>query len=406
MPVPVSLDDPPGRRLTGTGFTGTGPTGASVNTRDPIGAAEPSPADGLLTCADLLACPECARPLTPEARTLRCPAGHTFDLAKQGYVSLLTGAATKMTGDTPAMLDARAAFQSAGHFAPLAEAITRTLTTALAAGRIDPAAEPRAHRPLPGRAESDSATRKSIAAGPADRASAMRATGIARPGGAVVATSAARLATALLAAQRSDDGASTSGAGHSGGTAVLEIGAGTGYYLAAVLDSLPRARGIALDVSKAAARRAARAHTRAGAVLADAWRGLPVRDGVMDAVVCVFAPRNAEEVARVLGRGGVFVVVTPTPRHLGEIVGPLGMVSVDAAKQDRLAESLGAWFEAVEQVAVEYSMSLTHADIANVAGMGPSAHHAARDRADRIAALPDLMPVTASVTVAVYRPRA
>ncbi|MFI1911701.1 putative RNA methyltransferase [Nocardia sp. NPDC020380] len=361
-----------------------------MNTRDPIGAAEPSPVDGLLTCADLLACPECARPLNPEARTLRCPAGHTFDLAKQGYVSLLTGAATKMTGDTPAMLDARAAFQSAGHFAPLAEAITHTLTTALTAERV-------------GSTESDSA----------DRASAMRTTtiarqgcGIATPGSAMVATSAARLAAALLAAQRSDDEAPARAAGRSGGTAVLEIGAGTGYYLAAVLDSLPRARGIALDVSKAAARRAARAHVSAGAVLADAWRGLPVRDRAVDAVVCVFAPRNADEVARVLRRGGIFVVVTPTPRHLGEIVGPLGMVSVDAAKQDRLAESLGERFEAVEQVAVEYSMSLTHADIANVAGMGPSAHHAAQERADRIAALPDPLPVTASVTVAVYRPRA
>lgn len=399
--MPVSLDDPPGSRLTGTGLTGT-----SVNTRDPIGAAEPSPADGLLTCADLLACPECARPLTSEARTLRCPAGHTFDLAKQGYVSLLTGAATKMTGDTPAMLDARAAFQSAGHFAPLADAITRTLTTTLTTESAGPSAEPSVHRTSRGRAESGSAARESPAAGPVGGVPAVRATGIARPGGALVAASAARLATALLAARRSEDDASARGGGHRGDTAVLEIGAGTGYYLAAVLDSLPRARGIALDVSKAAARRAARAHVRAGAVLADAWRGLPVRDGAVDAVVCVFAPRNAGEVARVLRRGGVFVVVTPTPRHLGEIVGPLGMVSVDAAKQDRLAESLGERFEAVEQVAVEYSMSLTHADIANVAGMGPSAHHAARERADRIAALPDPLPVTASVTVAVYRPRA
>ncbi len=55
-------------------------------------------------------------------RSLRCGAGHSFDIAKQGYITLLTGASTKMTGDTADMLDARAAFQGGGHFAPIADA--------------------------------------------------------------------------------------------------------------------------------------------------------------------------------------------------------------------------------------------------------------------------------------------
>ncbi|MFE3193452.1 methyltransferase domain-containing protein [Nocardia sp. NPDC059240] len=189
------------------------------------------------------------------------------------------------------------------------------------------------------------------------------------------------------------------------GPTVLEIGAGTGYYLGAVLDAVPQGRGVALDVSKAAARRAARAHARAGSVLADAWRGLPVPDGVMSAVICVFAPRNADEVARVLDGNGRFIVVTPTSRHLGELIGPLGMVNVDAAKQDRLAESLGERFEQVSSAAVEYTMRLSHEDVANVVAMGPSAFHAAEQRAEGIAALPNPMAVTASVTVAVYRAR-
>ncbi|MCP9623232.1 hypothetical protein NMK54_24100, partial [Nocardia otitidiscaviarum] len=63
---------------------------------------------------------------------MRCPRGHSFDLAKQGYVSLLTGSSTKMTGDTPEMLDARAAFQAAGHFAPIAAAVARAVGSAVA----------------------------------------------------------------------------------------------------------------------------------------------------------------------------------------------------------------------------------------------------------------------------------
>ncbi|WP_282786132.1 MULTISPECIES: methyltransferase domain-containing protein [unclassified Nocardia] len=271
---------------------------------------------------------------------MRCPRGHSFDLAKQGYVSLLTGSSTRMTGDTPEMLDARAAFQATGHFAPIAAAVARA---------VEPA--------------------------------------VAREDGGNTVSS-----TTTTAPRRTD-------------AAVLEIGAGTGYYLAAVLDAAPAARGIAVDVSKPAVRRCARAHRRAGAVLADAWRGLPVRDGVLDAVLCVFAPRNAEEVARVLTPDGRFVVVTPTERHLGELIGPLAMVRVDADKQERLARSLGARFELLERTPVEYAMTLDHADIHRVVRMGPSAFHAADTRDERVAALPEPYPVTASVTVSVYRPR-
>ncbi|MFF0608347.1 putative RNA methyltransferase [Nocardia tengchongensis] len=407
-----------------------------------VGAAEPSPADRLLACADLLACPQCGQPLAAVAddataastRTLRCPHGHSFDLAKQGYVSLLTGASTKMTGDAPAMLDARAAFQSAGHFAPIAAALAAAVAatvpgvdTAIFGADSPPAAATGEARPGP--------RRKGGPAAPADvgdphesgtarpEARHRFRAGLTAPGMSVAAASAARLATTLLSAGQvteaalerpaaagtapRNEAADPRSASHPGNhsPAVLEIGAGTGYYLAAVLDAVPGMRGIALDVSKAAARRAARAHPRAGSVLADAWRGLPVPDAAMTAVVSVFAPRNADEVARVLNADGRFIVVTPTSRHLGELIEPLGMVSVDAAKEDRLAESLGGRFELVGREAVEYTMALSHEDVARVVAMGPSAFHGDAGRAEEITALPDPVAVTASVTVSVYRPR-
>ncbi|MEV6767117.1 putative RNA methyltransferase [Nocardia sp. NPDC051030] len=329
-----------------------------------------------MACADLLACPECAEHLTPSDRSLRCPRGHTFDIAKQGYVSLLTGASTKMTGDTPAMLEARVVFQSAGHFTPIAEALARAVAEALT------------------RAATEAPTR-AAAAVPVLPAPAKHANGITHPGSTAAAASSARLSATLLSHPVPTPTPT--------GPAMLEIGAGTGYYTAAVLDAVPNARGIALDVSKPAAKRSARAHPRAGAVLADAWRGLPVRDGVLSAVLSVFAPRNADEVARVLAADGRFLVVTPTARHLAELIRPLGMVSVDAAKADRLAETLGEHFTLADRTEVEYPMSLTHTDIANVAAMGPSAHHAAEQRTALIAALPNPLTVTASVTLSTYR---
>jgi 23S rRNA (guanine745-N1)-methyltransferase len=185
---------------------------------------------------------------------------------------------------------------------------------------------------------------------------------------------------------------------------VLETGAGTGYYISAVLDSLPRCRGIALDVSKHAARRAAHAHARIGAVVADTWRGLPVRAGVAAAVLDVFAPRNPTEFARVLAPGGALILVTPTSKHLHELVDALGLVTVDEEKESRIADSLSGIFELRRTDSVERAMSLEHGDVDALVSMGPSARHVPPgDRGERISALPDPVSVTLSVAVATYR---
>jgi 23S rRNA (guanine745-N1)-methyltransferase len=187
---------------------------------------------------------------------------------------------------------------------------------------------------------------------------------------------------------------------------VLEIGAGTGYYLAAVLDALPGRAGLALDASKAALRRAAHAHPRIGAVAADAWRRLPVADGAAAVVLDVFAPRRGAELARVLHPGGQLLVVTPNPGHLAELAGPLGLLSVDPRKEERLAATLGPSFTLLRQRSHDAALSLSRPDVAAVIGMGPSARHADPGAlAERIAGLPGHIPVTLSVTLSVFVPK-
>ena len=73
---------------------------------------------------------------------------------------------------------------------------------------------------------------------------------------------------------------------------VLDVGAGTGHHLAAVLGALPEAHGIAFGASSAALRRAGRAHPRIAAVAGDVWREIPLLDATADLVTNVFAPRN------------------------------------------------------------------------------------------------------------------
>ncbi|MEV0613769.1 methyltransferase type 11 [Nonomuraea sp. NPDC050404] len=167
---------------------------------------------------------------------------------------------------------------------------------------------------------------------------------------------------------------------------IVDAGAGTGHYLATALNGLDDGIGMAFDVSKHAVRRAARVHPRAGAFVADVWRPLPIRSGVVDVVIDVFAPRNGPEFRRILRPGGAAVVVTPAPEHLSPLVEELGLLSVDAEKERRVARSLEGFVETGRR-SIEFEMELGHGDIAQVVGMGPSAwHNEANTLDERIAA--------------------
>jgi 23S rRNA (guanine745-N1)-methyltransferase len=264
-----------------------------------------------------LRCPNCAMELAEITGVLRCPRGHSFDIARQGYVNLAAGRVTH-AGDTAQMVADRAAFLAAGHYD--------------------------------------------------------------------------FISTALASAAPACD-------------LVVDAGAGTGRHLAAVLDARPESVGLALDIAKPAVRRAARAHPRAAAALCDTWRRLPLADAAAGAVLDVFAPRNGAEFHRILRRDGALLVVTPTAQHLVELVGPLGLLNVDAEKRDRVAASLSPWFVPAGEQRLERSLRLTRAEVHALVGMGPSAWHTdPRALAARIATLPTPTAVTASVHLHRFTP--
>jgi 23S rRNA (guanine745-N1)-methyltransferase len=187
---------------------------------------------------------------------------------------------------------------------------------------------------------------------------------------------------------------------------VVDAGAGTGRYLAAVLAAVPDAVGLALDVSKPALRRAARAHPRAAAALADTWQRLPLADASTTVLLNVFAPRNGAEFHRVLDPAGALLVVTPAEDHLVELVDALGLLKVDPAKADRVAGSLAGHFTEESTEVRRARLGLTRTEVATLVGMGPSAWHTDPARlAERIAGLPEPVPVTLAVRLGVHRPR-
>ncbi|MFE6904171.1 methyltransferase domain-containing protein [Streptomyces sp. NPDC057717] len=248
------------------------------------------------------------------------PAGHTFDIARHGYASLLTGTRA-ISGDDAAMVRARDRFLPTGRYAPIRQAVA-----CLAADAV------------------------------------------------------------------SDQGT------------VLDIGCGTGYYLAGVLDQLPGARGLGLDTSVRALRSSARGHQRAAAASWDVFRPFPLADRVADVVLDVFAPRNPSEFHRVLRPTGRLIVVRPAQRHLAELRGQLpAMVTIDPAKEQRLHKALDPFFKAADTQRLEYVASLARQEALDLVGITPSARHLNRADLNGDDLLPD--QATVSVLATAYRPR-
>ncbi len=189
----------------------------------------------------------------------------------------------------------------------------------------------------------------------------------------------------------------------SDGAGILDLGAGTGYYAARALEAAPSGVGVAVDVSKAAARRAARAHPRLASVVADATRDLPLRGGAFAAVLSAFAPRDPDEIARVLERRGAWLVAAPRAEHLSDLASTLGLLGIDARKESRLLERARPKFALTAQRRVDIALTLSPETAEDLVRMGPSAFHISDDTLrERIAGLGPL-PIRVPAAFVIYR---
>ncbi|MDD6204953.1 MAG: methyltransferase domain-containing protein [Firmicutes bacterium] len=68
--------------------------------------------------SEYLICPVCRKSLKQDGGCLKCRGGHSFDVARQGYVNLLLRAGRH--GDDKAMLAARRGFLEQGYYEPVA----------------------------------------------------------------------------------------------------------------------------------------------------------------------------------------------------------------------------------------------------------------------------------------------
>jgi 23S rRNA (guanine745-N1)-methyltransferase len=243
----------------------------------------------------LLRCPLCKSGFIATAGALACRNGHSFDLARQGYVNLLPGSRRRRAagGDSPSQLRHRAQFLDAGHLGTLTTTIVR---------QIEQSARSPQH--------------------------------------------------------------------------VLDAGSGTGHHVARIAARLPGSIiSLGLDISKDAARQAARRWPTPAFAVVDLWGEWPVRDAATDLVISIFAPKNFPEMARVLRPGGWLAVAYPGADHLIELRDRFGLLRQHKANSKRYAD-VATRFVGPPTIARLRSRAILDPAMARaVIMMGPNARH-------------------------------
>ena len=267
----------------------------------------------------LLHCPICRLDFAPAARSLICAHGHTFDLAREGYVNLTAGRHLPAeSGDGRAQLQRRDAFLRGGYLDAVGDAIAHALDF------------PR-----------------------------------------------------VLGTYR-----------------IIDAGCGTGYHLRRLLDYVEvqdiRPCGLGLDLSKHAARFAARVPGNASFAVADLWRAWPIKSRAADLVLSIFAPKHLAEMARVLAPWGMLAMAYPGPDHLGELRRELGLIGLSADKGRRYDQAVRQSFSEVRRESLRWQASLSRDSVVDAILMGPNARHA---KASALTNVPERASVTFDIEV-------
>lgn len=273
-------------------------------------------------------CPTCAdlsreNSFTLDKGVLRCPVGHTFDVAREGYVNLLPASGRKdaVHGDTPAMLRSRRHFLDRGHYQFLADAVTRACVEVLSS-------EP---------TQSSECALLDVGCGEG-----------------YYLDQIIRQQPALF------PGPSDAGSGQPG----------------------PQLYG--MDLARDAARMAAKRSPQLRIAVGNTMVRLPFATGSMTMVLNLFAPRSPREFARVLDPNGTLLVVIPASEHLQEIRQLVPLLPIEADKQAQVIDQLGSYFEMTGWQPVNAVLDFQPSDVRLLIGMTPNAWFVPDDRLSSI----------------------
>lgn len=160
--------------------------------------------------------------------------------------------------------------------------------------------------------------------------------------------------------------------------ALLDAGCGEGYYLRRLAETLRPDfvaggwRLYGLDLAKEAVRMAAARSQRATWLVASSKDRLPFADAGVGALLTIFAPRHAPELARVIAPGGLLLVVTPTGEHLAQARAALPwLLAPEPIKDARLRATLEGPFALTDERGARFTLALDAPALADLALMTP-----------------------------------
>lgn len=273
-----------------------------------------------------LACPLDGEPLHRKDNAWACPQGHSFDVARQGYVNLLPVQKKKSRdpGDSKAMVVARQAFLAAGFYQPIADAVASALLDGVGAD-----------------------------------------TG------------------------KDNDPDAGADSGIVPALSCLDAGCGEGYYFRqlaahAKSQSAKSLKLLGLDISKWAVQSAARQDKNMAWVVGNN-ANLPVLSGSLDRVLCMFGFPVYAEFLRVLKPGGRLIMAETGVDHLRElreIIYPV--VKEGRTKPNKVPEG----FRLVKSERVRFSVLIPSAEqIGNLLVMTPHLYRASVEGVKKAEAL-------------------
>jgi 23S rRNA (guanine745-N1)-methyltransferase len=263
-----------------------------------------------------LICPHCHTSLEPVAGAVRCARGHSFDVAREGYVNLLTGRQKSGTkGDTPAMLAARTQFFAGGYYEPLRAFLMDKIS-------------------------------------------------------------------------------------HIEHATIAEIGCGQGYYIGGIAEHKMCSKSLCLgtDIAKEGIRQAAKNYPNVQFAVADTNTQVPLPDHSVDVLLDIFAPRNAEEFARVLRPGGHLLVVIPTQKHLAKLRDIQPLLAIQQDKRRAVEGGLASYLRPVSHETLTVPLVLDGAAVRDLVEMTPNAWFLTDDQRATLAAV-ETIKVTAEFEI-------
>jgi 23S rRNA (guanine745-N1)-methyltransferase len=157
---------------------------------------------------------------------------------------------------------------------------------------------------------------------------------------------------------------------------ILDAGSGMGHHLARLADALTGpVMGLGLDISKEAARQAARRWPTLAFAVSDLWGEWPVHDAAVDLVVSIFAPKNFAEIARVLRAGGWLALAYPGPDHLIELRTLLRLLGQHGNTSRRYADLIQRFIGPTTSARLYDRVILDRIMLRSAVLMGPNARH-------------------------------